>query len=74
MGKIFINRTTITKGSELAFMDGTFTCREYDGKYVWGTLVDLDGAFWVNKRYTLAEIENKMHDVDGHNYIVYWEE
>lgn len=69
-----MRKTSITKGSEVEFMDGTYTCREYDGTYVWGSLTDLDGSIFPNRRYTLAEVALKMHELDGHNYKVYWEE
>ena len=69
-----MRKTVITKGSELAFMDGTFTCREYDGTYVWGMFEDLDGSLMPNRRLTLPEIANYLWEVDGHNYKVYWEE
>lgn len=69
-----MRKTTITKGSELFFLDETFICRYYDGTYVWGRSIALDESIFPNRLYTLREIALKMHEVDGHNYKVYWED
>lgn len=65
----------ITKGSTVGGIEGTFKCKSYDGTYIWGTLVDLDGNVAMeNCRLTRSEVAEMMRSMDGNNHKVFWEE